>query len=106
MVSEGVEIEKPRLIRAEPGKSDLDLIKFDQVSLKTTFAFLSDYFCWKNHNKVSYVNLETQEFGEIDMSRSLAEESRIDACNPDSLIEAGMISDCIPKNLDRLGNYL
>ena len=62
-------IKRPRLIKAEPGKASLDLLHFDQVSLKTTFAYLSKFLCWTDLETISYINLESQEVGEIKLKR-------------------------------------
>ena len=98
-------IKPPRLEKAEPGKTSLDLLHFDQVSLKTTFAYLGKYVCWSDLKKVSYINLETQEVGETETD-NIWGEFTVETCQPNSLIEAGFINESDPKALARLGNFL
>ena len=51
------------------------------------------------------MNLETQEVGEIKFLYNWGEFT-VETCQPNSLIEAGMISENKSKALEHLGNFL
>ena len=52
------------------------------------------------------MNLETQEVGEIEAKYDWGELFTVETCQPNSLIEAGMISENESKALEHLGNFL
>ena len=51
------------------------------------------------------MNLETQEVGEIKSLNNWGEFT-VETCQPNSLIEAGMISENDSKALEQLGNFI